>query len=112
MKYAMRLPFILFAIVLAVSGAQAQTRFGVSEADYLLAQQWLHTNCLAPEARSLVDALLNRRLEMQKAFAAALAEGPAADEIAVVEAAAAERWRTQQRFMDDPAVRNAFPGAQ
>jgi hypothetical protein len=105
----MRLVLIFFAIVFAVSGVQAQTRFGVSESDYLLAERWLRTNCLAPEAKPLIDALLSRRAAMQKAFTSALAEGPTAGEVAAVKAAAASRWRAQRGFIDNPAVKDALP---
>jgi len=102
---------MLFALLVA-SGLHAQPRFGVSEADYALAQLWLSTNCLAPEAQSLLDRLVARRAAMQQAFTRALAEGPTADEVAVVRAAAAARWRAQREFADRPEIRDAVPAEQ
>jgi hypothetical protein len=49
---------------------------------------------------------------MQQAFTRALAEGPTADEVAAVRAAAAARWRAQRDFADRPEVRNALPAEQ
>jgi hypothetical protein len=98
--------------LLAASAVQAQTRFGVSEADYTLAVRWLHTDCLAPEAKPLVDALISRRTAMQKAFAGALAEGPTPEEIAKVRAAASARWHAQRPFLDNPTLKDALPADQ
>ena len=108
----MRRIALLIAGLLAVSSLYAQTRFGVSEADYALASLWLRTNCLAPEGRALIDQIIGRRVEMQKAFTAAIAEGPTADEVAAVRSAAVSRWRAQQAFLDDPALRDLIPPEQ
>jgi hypothetical protein len=106
------LVFVAALLAVSVSGVHAQTRFGVSESDYALAVRWLHTNCLAPDARPLVEALIGRRAAMQKAFAGALAEGPTEEEIATVRRAAADRWRLQRRFIDNPALKDALPADQ
>jgi len=108
----MRRVAVLLVTLLVASGPYAQSRFGVSEADYALAQLWLRTNCLAPEAQPLLDRLVARRAAMQQAFTRALAEGPTADEVAAVRAAAAARWRAQRDFADRPEVRNALPAEQ
>jgi hypothetical protein len=108
----MRCVVVFFATALIVSGVHAQPRFGVSESDYALAQRWMHTDCLAPDAKPLLDALVSRRAAMQKAFAGALAEGPTADEVAAVRAAAGARWRAQREFIDNPALRDALPADQ
>jgi hypothetical protein len=108
----MRSLIVFFTVALIVCGAHAQTRFGVSESDYALVQRWLHTNCLAPEAKPLIDSLISRRAAMQKAFAGALAEGPTPDEIAAVKAAATARWRAQHEFIDNPALKDAMPADQ
>jgi hypothetical protein len=108
----MRRVAVLLVTLLVASGLYAQPRFGLSEADYALAQLWLRTNCLAPEAQPLLDRLVARRAAMQQAFTRALAEGPTADEVAAVRAAAAARWRAQRDFADRPEVRNALPAEQ
>jgi hypothetical protein len=102
---------MLFTLLVA-SGLHAQPRFGVSESDYALAQLWLRTNCLAPEAQPLLDRLLARRAAMLQAFTRALTEGPTADEVASVRAAAAARWRAQREFADRPEVRDSVPAEQ
>ena len=103
---------VSLAVLLAFSSAQAQTRFGVSESDYSVALRWLHTNCLAPEAKALVDSLVSRRAAMQKAFTSALNEGPTPEEVAAVRAAAAARWKAQRRVIGDPALKDTLPEDQ
>ncbi len=108
----MRRILVFLATSLLVCGLQAQPRFGVSEADYALALRWLRTDCLAPEAKPLLDLLVSRRAAMQKAFAGALADGPTAEEVAGVRAAAAARWRAQRELIDRPELREALPADQ
>ncbi len=108
----MRRIIVILATLLLVSGLHAQPRFGVSEADYALALRWLRTDCLAPDAQPLLDLLLSRRVAMQQAFIGALAEGPTAEEVSAVRAAAAARWRAQREFIDRPEVRQTLPADQ
>ena len=108
----MRRIAVMLVALLVASGLYAQPRFGLSEADYALAQLWLRTNCLAPEAQPLLDRLVARRVAMQQAFTRALAEGPTADEVAAVRAAAVARWRAQREFADRPEVRDVLPAEQ
>lgn len=63
----MRRILMFLATLLLVSGLQAQPRFGVSEADYALALRWLRADCLAPDAKPLLDLLVSRRAAMKKA---------------------------------------------
>jgi hypothetical protein len=108
----MRPILVLLATVLLAFGAQAQTRFGVSDADYALALRWLSTDCLGPDARPLWDSLLGRRAAMQQAFLGALEQGPSAEEVAAARTAAAARWRAQREFLDRPELRAALPTDQ
>ena len=103
---------VIIATLMLASGLHAQPRFGLSEADYALALRWLQTDCLAPEAKSLLDLLVSRRVAMQQAFTRALAEGPTADEVAAVRASSIARWRAQREFIERPEIREALPADQ
>jgi hypothetical protein len=104
----MRRILVLLSTFLLASSVHAQTRFGVSEADYALALRWLQADCFAPDAKPLRDLLVGRRAAMQQAFLGALEEGPTAEEIAAVSAAAAARWRAQREFVERPELREAL----
>ena len=104
---------ILLALAVAfalVSGtAPAQTRFGLSAADYALASEWLRSTCLAPDSGDLIGRLRARAATLQPAFFAAVAEGPTEAEIAEVREGAAAIWRRQRQALDDPQLRDALP---
>ena len=55
-------------------------------------RRWMTTSCVGDEARALRDALQRHRAELAPAFRKALADGPAADELRVVRAAADARY--------------------
>lgn len=100
----------LVALCLSCSSSTwAQTRFGLGERDYALAAIWLQTNCLAPEAAPLIARLRERSAVMQRAFAAAVEEGPTNAEVAVVREAAVARYRRQREVAADPIVRESIP---
>jgi hypothetical protein len=103
---------VIIATLILTSSLHAQPRFGLSEEDYAIALRWLRTDCLAPEAKSLLDLLVSRRVAMQQAFTRALAEGPTAEEVAAVRSSGAARWRAQREFIDRPEVREALPADQ
>jgi hypothetical protein len=97
------------ALCLGVLTSVAQARLGVSESDYALATEWLQTNCLAPSARSLIARLLERREAMQRAFLAAIEEGPTEAEIAARRDAATALYRRQREFIEHPTLRDSIP---
>ncbi len=103
---------VFLTTLLLISSVQAQARFGLNEADYALALRWLRADCLAPDAKPLLDLLAGRRAAMLKAFLGALAEGPTAEEVAAVRTAAAARWRAQREFIQRPELREALPADQ
>lgn len=89
--------------------ALAQTRFGLTAADWDVAHRWLQTNCLAPSAQPFLDDLRRRRVALQPAFLRAIDEGPTAEEIAAVRASAGARYRQGRESLQRPEVRDALP---
>ena len=104
----MRRFIVTVATVVLACAAHAQARFGVSEADYALAQLWLKSTCLAPDARPLLDRLVTRSGTMQQAFVGAMAEGPEAVDVAAVRAAPTLACPSQ--FLDRPERREHSAG--
>lgn len=131
MTSALRVLSVLIALLAAP--ATAQPRYDLSADAYAAFARWMTTSCVGDEARALREALQRHRAELAPAFRKALADGPPADELRVVRAAADARYdklaafplreyriegasaqdlarfsRTpRQRFVDDQAQRYA-----
>ena len=100
---------LLMVLAVACGSASAQTRFGLERADWQFALRWLETNCLAPSAQPFLAELRARRVVMQRAFLAALDEGPTSDEVARVREGATARYRQGREMLQREDLRNALP---
>jgi hypothetical protein len=76
------------AMGIGSGAASAQQRFGLAQESYAVFQRWANGTCIGEEAQALRDTLRAQATVLTPAFRQALIEGPTAEEIAAVRAAA------------------------
>lgn len=89
----------LLAVLLATSAmAQAQTRFGLSPEAFAVYQRWVLSTCIGGDELTLAAELRQHASELVPAFQKASAEGPTAQELRDVRAAADENYERRAKF--------------
>ena len=97
----LRVPFgwlIVAALAMTGTAAHAQPQYGLSPDAYAAFSKWMTTSCVGDEARTLRETLQRYRSELAPAFRKALVEGPAAEDVRAVRAAADARYADLARF--------------
>jgi hypothetical protein len=90
----------IVALMLGVlcESAIAQSRFGLTEDTYAIYQRWVLGTCVEGEERALRAAVITRSAQLAPAFRQGIVEGPTADEVAAVRAAAVAAYARRARF--------------
>ncbi len=98
------------ALLLCAGTALAQNRFGLGDEAFAVYQRWVLATCVGGNERALAADLRRHATELAPAFARAIVEGPAPEDLQAVRTAAAESFRRRANFpLNEVAVEGVRP---
>lgn len=91
-------PVLLAVLMATCTIAQAQTRFGLSPEAFAVYQRWVLSTCIGGDELTLAADLRQHASELVPAFRQASVEGPTAQELREVRAAADASYERRAKF--------------